>query len=119
MCLNLYKFNAALVLSFLILASGTAVAADAPRPAISTIWGEKVTSENCWREYPRPQMVREGWTCLNGDWEYQVTSVTNTAGRPSEWAGKIRVPFAIESPLSGVGRLLEPDELLWYTRKFE
>lgn len=43
-----------------------------------TPWGEKVTSENCWREYPRPQMVRENWTCLNGDWDYAITAVTNT-----------------------------------------
>ncbi|MGN0832378.1 MAG: glycoside hydrolase family 2 protein [Kiritimatiellia bacterium] len=84
-----------------------------------TPWGERVNSANCWREYPRPQLVRDHWTCLNGDWEYQVTSVTNTPGRPTEWAGKIRVPFAIESALSGVGRKLEPDEFLWYTRKFE
>ena len=81
-----------------------------------TEWGEKVTSENAWREYPRPQLVRDGWTCLNGDWDYAVTSVTNTPGRPVKWAGKIRVPFAIESTLSGVGRMLEADEFLWYTR---
>ena len=83
---------------------------------LMTPWGEKVTSANCWREYPRPQMVRDNWTCLNGDWDWQVTSVTNTPGRPETWAGKIRVPFAIESALSGVGRALEPDEFLWYTR---
>ena len=82
-----------------------------------TEWGEKVTSENAWREYPRPQMVRKEWTCLNGDWDYAVTSVTNTSGRPEKWLGKIRVPFAPESALSGVGRLIEPDEFLWYTRK--
>ena len=84
-----------------------------------TPWGERVTSENCWRSYPRPQMVRERWTNLNGDWEYAVTSVTNTPGRPERWDGKIRVPFPIESTLSGVGRLVEPDEFLWYTRKIE
>lgn len=84
---------------------------------LMTQWGEKVTSANCWREYPRPQMVRDNWTNLNGDWEYQITSVTNTPGRPKSWAGKIRVPFAIESALSGVERNLEPDEYLWYTRK--
>ena len=83
---------------------------------LMTPWGEKVTSANCWREYPRPQMVRDNWTCLNGDWDWQVTSVTNTPGRPETWAGKIRVPFAIESALSGVGRALEPDEFLWYMR---
>ncbi len=85
--------------------------------ALMTPWGEKVTSENAWREYPRPQMVRANWTNLNGDWDWAVTSVTNTPGRPTNWAGKIRVPFAIESRLSGVGRLLQPDEFLWYTRK--
>jgi len=84
--------------------------------AMMTAFGEKVTSENCWRDYPRPQLERDGWTCLNGDWDYAVTSVTNTPGRPTKWDGKIRVPYAIESALSGVGRLLEPDEFLWYTR---
>lgn len=83
-----------------------------------TPWGEKVTSENCWREYPRPQMVRDGWTCLNGDWDYAVTAITNTPGRPEKWDGKIRVPFALEAPLSGCGgRLLKPHEYLWYTRE--
>ena len=86
---------------------------------MTTEWGEKVTSENCWREYPRPQMVRMNWTCLNGDWDYAVTSVTNTPGRPSRWDGKIRVPYPIESALSGVGRLLRPDEFLWYARTID
>lgn len=92
---------------------GSMVLSAAP---LMTPWGEKVTSENCYREYPRPQMVRDNWTNLNGDWDYQITSVTNTPGRPETWAGKIRVPFAIESALSGVERKLEPDEFLWYTR---
>ena len=85
-----------------------------------TPWGEKVTDANAWRGYPRPQMVRAGWTCLNGPWDYAITSITNTAGRPSKWDGKIRVPYALEAPLSGVGgRLLEPHEYLWYTRQLD
>ena len=88
-----------------------------PAPApLMTPWGEKVTPENAWRDYPRPQMVRDGWVNLNGEWDYAITSVTNTPGIPSSWAGKILVPFALESPLSGVGRLLQPDEFLWYRR---
>ena len=87
--------------------------------AMMTDWGEKVTSANCWRDYPRPQMVRTNWTCLNGDWDYAVTSVTNTPGRPTKWDGKIRVPYPIESVLSGVGRPLEPDEFLWYARTID
>ena len=96
----------------MVLLAAVAVLAE-----LLTTWGEKVTSENAWRDYPRPQMVRSGWTNLNGDWDYAVTSVTNTSGRPEKWDGRIRVPFAIESQLSGAGRKLEPDELLWYTRK--
>ena len=85
-----------------------------------TPWGEKVTSDNCWRDHPRPQMVRSSWTCLNGDWDYAITAITNTMARPAEWAGKIRVPFALEAPLSGCGgRLLEPHEYLWYSREIE
>mgnify|MGYP003312472461 CR=1 FL=1 len=98
------------------------MSAQAYQPAkcpLMTEWGEKVTPENAWREYPRPQMVRGNWTNLNGEWDYAVTSVTNTPGRPEKWDGKILVPFAIESALSGVGKLLEPDQFLWYSRKIE
>ena len=103
-------------LTFGVAGAAACVLTAAGAAPLMTPWGEKVTSANCWREYPRPQMVRDNWTCLNGDWDWQVTSVTNTPGRPETWAGKIRVPFAIESALSGVGRALEPDEFLWYTR---
>lgn len=88
-----------------------------------TPFAEKVTAENAWREYPRPQMVRDNWTCLNGKWDYAVYSNIVkgvNAGRIEKCAeGKILVPFAIEAPLSGVGRLLEPGESLVYTRTFE
>ena len=47
---------------------------------LTTEWGAAVTPENAWRSYPRPQMVRERWTNLNGLWDYAVTSVTNTSG---------------------------------------
>ena len=106
------------VAALLTLCHGVANA-DGREGRMMTPWGEKVTAENAWRDYPRPQMVREKWTNLNGEWDYAVTSVTNTPGRPERWDGKILVPFAIESALSGVGRLLEPDEFLWYTRKIE
>ena len=99
-----------------MMVAGVMLAA-AAQAGLTTPWGEKVTSENAWRGYPRPQLVRPNWTNLNGDWDYAITSVTNTPGRPENWSGKIRVPFALESALSGVGKLLEPDQFLWYTRK--
>ena len=101
---------------FTISVMATTFAYEKAKCPLTTVWGEKVTPENAWRGYPRPQMVRENWVNLNGEWDYAVTSVTNTSGRPKTWDGKILVPFAIESSLSGVGRLLNPDEFLWYTR---
>ncbi|MBO0722802.1 MAG: glycoside hydrolase family 2 [Blastocatellia bacterium] len=81
-----------------------------------TQWGERVTPENAWREYPRPQFVRERWQNLNGLWEYAVTA--KTAPAPSKYGGRILVPFAIEAALSGVGKSLQPSERLWYRRSF-
>ena len=76
---------------------------------IMTDWGENLTVADVYGEYPRPQMVREKWTSLNGLWNYKTDK--------SE--GMILVPFAIESALSGVGEFLNPDEKLIYTREFK
>ena len=108
-----------ILIACIAAASVAAFADEAVRKPLMTAWGEKVTAANAWREYPRPQMVRANWKNLNGEWDYAVTSVTNTPGRPEKWDGKILVPFCLESALSGVGRLLEPDQFLWYTRTIE
>ena len=85
--------------------------------AMLTIWGEKVTPDNAWRDYPRPQLVREDWTNLNGMWKFAVTK--NTAAKPAQWKEEILVPFALETPLSGVGRRIASDEVIWYHKTLE
>ncbi len=62
--------------------------------------------------YPRPQMVRDSYLCLNGKWDFSV--VTKKKGR--EKLGKILVPFPPESRLSGIERITQPDETIVYTR---
>jgi hypothetical protein len=79
-----------------------------------TEWGRQLKPDQVWTEYPRPQFVRDAWTNLNGLWSYAVTA--KDAGKPTSWAGEILVPFGPESALSGVGRLIEPTEALWYRR---
>jgi len=88
---------------------------DPPKVAMRTEWGEKVTPDNAWREYPRPALRRENWRNLNGEWDYAVTLIA-LKRPPAEWDGKILVPFALEAPLSGVERRLTPDHALWYRR---
>jgi hypothetical protein len=99
-----------------------------PAPAtISTKWGADVSPENALREYPRPQFVRHGaWQNLNGLWDYAVLTdkddfdtISGPVRGPKRFDGKILVPFAIESSLSGVGRTLEPNERLWYSRTID
>ena len=67
-------------------------------------------------EYPRPQLVREDWMCLNGECDYEITPAGDAC--PKDFSGKIILPFAIESQLSGVQRALQPDERLWYRKRF-
>src|SRR5690606_37595859 len=55
---------------------------------------------------------------LNGMWDFAVTP-KQTEAAPQHWDGQIRVPFPIESPLSGVQRRFTPDDVLWYRRWVE
>ncbi|WP_242139517.1 sugar-binding domain-containing protein [Sphingomonas sp. TREG-RG-20F-R18-01] len=84
--------------------------------AMVTRWGKGVTPENAWRSYPRPQWTRSRWQTLNGTWDYAITKAA--APMPVAMDGKILVPFAVESRLSGVARKLRPEDRLWYHRTF-
>lgn len=84
---------------------------------LMTRWAKDVSPDKAWPEYPRPQMVRNEWTNLNGLWDYAI--VARDEGQPTKWDGEILVPFAVESALSGVGKSVQPDQKLWYRRNFE
>ena len=112
---RLNRFNGRVV-SHQVVAEG----AD-ERVTMRTRWGEELESNAAkipWTEYPRPAMVRDRWLNLNGPWDYAVTAA-DAEGPPDSWDGTIRVPFPLESPLSGVERRLSPDEALWYRRTFD
>jgi beta-galactosidase/beta-glucuronidase len=83
---------------------------------IRTPWSEQVKPDHPLPEYPRPQMIREGWINLNGLWDYAIRYKDET--RPDLYPGKILVPFAIESALSGVGKTVGENNNLWYRKKF-
>lgn len=84
---------------------------------IMTKWAADVDPDEPLPEYPRPQMVREEWTSLNGLWDYAI--VASNAAQPTDYDGKILVPFPVESALSGVAKALKPEQKLWYRRMFK
>lgn len=103
---------AAAILSYAATAQEYAPAGD----NIRTVWAEDVNPSDVHQEYPRPQMVRQDWKCLNGLWDYAITERNDS--RPAEMDGKILVPFAVESSLSGVGKTVGKDKALWYATSF-
>lgn len=72
-------------------------------------------------EYPRPELYRENWLNLNGRWEFafDFSDSGEEAGRQTGrgFDREIVVPFAPESPLSGVG-FTDFIPAVWYKKAF-
>ena len=62
-----------------------------------------------WNEYPRPQMVRKDWLCLNGEWSFCFEGDEPVS---------IRVPFCPESLLSGYTGSIEYGRPMRYKKVF-
>ena len=74
--------------------------------ALDTPWSDQ--PEIPWNEYPRPQLRRDSFFCLNGPWRFAVNG---------EEKGDILVPYPPESKLSGACAP-EPGDQLTYEREF-
>ena len=64
-----------------------------------------------WQAYPRPQMRRNSFVNLNGEWELAVGD--------GEFDKKILVPFCPESQLSGLQEHFDHNQPLKYRRAFD
>ncbi len=82
---------------------------------LKTNWADQVNPANPLPEYPRPQLVRNSWQNLNGQWDYAI--LPKGTAPEGGFQGKITVPFAAESLLSGVQKTVGPDQELWYERQ--
>lgn len=67
-------------------------------------------------EYPRPQLERDSYINLNGEWDLTHSKL----GTEDKAQYKIIVPFSPETRASGLGNfILQPQEELIYKREFE
>jgi len=76
--------------------------------------GETLSTQP-WNSYPRPQLRREQWVNLNGEWEFTVSEGN---GIPHTFDRTIRVPFPPESLLSGIHKVFPEEKNLFYRRRF-
>ncbi len=83
---------------------------------IKTDWAFQIDPSNVLPEYPRPIMERKSWKNLNGLWDYAI--INKGEHFPIDFDGKILVPFAVESSLSGVGKRIDENQELFYQRSF-
>lgn len=73
-------------------------------------------------EYPRPQLEREQWINLNGEWDFGFDD--KNLGIKEKWYNnhkldrKIVVPYTFQSELSGIN---EKDfhDIVWYSKDFD
>lgn len=70
--------------------------------------------------YPRPQMHRAGWVCLNGEWDFVFDNQLKYKfpNDIPDWTHKIQVPFSPESEASGISDR-GFHRACWYQREFE
>ena len=86
-----------------------------PDHKLYTPWGQTLDKQNVLPEYPRPQLVRDSYLNLNGEWDYAILPATQPF---TGYEGKILVPFSPECLLSGVERSTSPTDKLYYRRQF-
>ncbi len=81
---------------------------------LTSRWGKEVDRKNPLPEYPRPNMVRDSYLSLNGEWDYCINQEETT----DAYDGKILVPFSPETTLSGVQKMVMPEDYLHYRKVF-
>ena len=67
-------------------------------------------------EYPRPQLKRDSYISLNGTWEYAIRKDEHI---PDVFDGNILVPFSPETSISGVNKIVTPEDYLFYKLSFK
>ncbi|WP_071130806.1 glycoside hydrolase family 2 protein [Enterococcus timonensis] len=75
---------------------------------------------NIRNEYPRPQLVRDNWQNLNGEWDFFFDDENRGVKEKIYFSGeefnqKILVPFAYQTEKSGIG-VTDQHDIVWYRK---
>ena len=70
--------------------------------------------ETSWDIYPRPQLRRDSYVNLNGQWDFALSPSPDF---PAAYEETITVPFCPESTLSGVKKAVDAGSYLFYRRE--
>ena len=81
-----------------------------------TPWADDIDPNAPLAEYPRPQLVRDQWQNLNGQWQFEALASGEDAAFGQDYSEQVVVPYPIESQLSGIER--HEDDFA-YRRTFE
>lgn len=82
---------------------------------LRTKWADEVGPKNAHPEYPRPQLTRDAWQNLNGEWQFAAAKSGDKPPVGKALGEKILVPYPVESQLSGIER---HEDRMWYRRTF-
>lgn len=103
----------------IVIACGVFVPSSSDAQSLTTRWPKDLDRAKPLPEYPRPQLVREKWLSLNGEWDFAIRPIESAQPASGQFDGRILVPFAIESTLSGVKKPVGSQNRLWYRRSFD
>jgi beta-galactosidase/beta-glucuronidase len=106
----------ATVCLFSIRLSAQAISQTPPQFRLTTEWSKEVNPDLPHQDYPRPNLVRDDWSSLNGRWYFEITP--KEEGIPKRFRQEIIVPFPVESALSRIQQNVTPEEKIWYKRTF-
>src|SRR4051794_25606191 len=68
--------------------------------------------------YPRPQLRRAAWVCLDGPWDFAIDAEAKWhAPNEVQYSATIQVPFAPETKASGIYDMAFY-RACWYRRSF-
>ena len=83
-----------------------------PEDRLKPLYSQRSTN------YPRPQLKRKNWFCLNGEWKFCFDDKAEFKCplEIKEWTHTIQVPYCPESKLSGIDdKTLH--SVVWYERE--